>query len=111
LKNQKNISVNGYAEILTDRFNQLKKIAYDIGYDIFQRQKTKYQKNNKMEYDRYIYAIKLRLEAANKIGIPNIKNHRLKALEIEKRDIIAKHERNRSICPVFKPILILYLEK
>jgi SNF2 family DNA or RNA helicase len=111
LKNQKEISINGYNAILKEDFDKLEVIAYEIGYDVFHKQKMRYQENNKLEYDRYIYALKLRLEAANKIGIPNIKNRRLKDLDLEKQEILLKYERNKYICPVFKPILTLQLER
>jgi len=54
--------------------------------------------------------LELRIDAAKRIGIENIRKSRLKELEREKEGIKLKFKKNKRICPAFKPILVLRLE-
>lgn len=111
LKKDKKISVNDHVSIDKEIFEKLYKNSQSIAFDVFTDIKNDYEKSNEEKFKKYSYAISLRIEAALKIGIENIKKHRLKALETEKEEIFSEYKRNKKICPVFKPVFIACLER
>ncbi|WP_195245439.1 DEAD/DEAH box helicase [Clostridium celatum] len=111
IKEESIVEVSSEMNLSEVIINTLYRVATEIAYDIFIEMKNKYEKKNKEQYNKYLYAITLRVEAAEKIGIDNIKTSRLKSLSKEKQEIINEYERNKNICPVFKPILISWLER
>ena len=48
----------------------------------------------------------LRIEAAQKIGIDNIRVSRVKKLEAQLEQASKEYERKQTICPTFRPMLI-----
>jgi len=72
--------------------------------------KEDYEKKQEEDFRKYSYALELRIDAAKRIGIENIRKSRLKELEREKEGIKLKFKKNKRICPAFKPILVLRLE-
>lgn len=85
-------------------------VAQEVAYDIFLELKDEYEKKNEESYRKYSYAICLRKEASNRIGIENIRKARINSLEIEEREIVIEYERNKNICPIFKPIFMCRME-
>ena len=111
LKAETNISVNKHITMHNEKRQQLTGISQKLAYDVFVEMKHEYEKRNESQYSKYLYAIDLRIEAASKIGIENIKRHRMKALEIEKQEIIINYERKKKICPILNPVFIASLER
>lgn len=91
-------------------FNRIMELSQNFAYDIFLGLKENYEKKQEEDYRKYSYALELRIDAAKRIGIENIRRSRLRELEKEKEEIKRKFEKNKIICPVFKPIFILRLE-
>ena len=91
-------------------FNRIMELSQNFAYDIFLELKENYEKKQEEDYRKYSYALELRIDAAKRIGIENIRRSRLRELEKEKEEIKRKFEKNKIICPVFKPIFILRLE-
>lgn len=91
-------------------FDRIFKIAEESVYDTFIQLKSEYENKNYERYRKYSYALELRIKAAKKIGIDNIKKSRLNALDQERSHILLEYERNKDICPVFKPIFMSKLE-
>lgn len=89
---------------------QLTHIAQNYAYDTFIELKERYEAQTEEKHRKYTYAIKLRKDAAEKIGIENIRHHRLKQLDVEKQAIDEEYEKSKQICPLFKPIIIVYVE-
>jgi tryptophanyl-tRNA synthetase len=54
--------------------------------------------------------LNLRIEAAQRIGIENIRKHKLMALSREKAEIEANYQAGKKFCPDFKPVLIVHME-
>jgi hypothetical protein len=111
LKNEKKILVNEHVSINEDIFKILTETSQGIAFDIFTEMKNEYEKNNEEKFKKYSYAISLRIEAALRIGIKNIRKHRMKAIDQEKQEVFSEYERNKKICPVFKPVFIAFLER
>lgn len=104
------IDVKDRIKIDNHKFNQIKEISSEFAYDIFLHIKSDFEKDNEETYQKYLYAIDLRVEAADNIGIENIRLHKLKSLAEERNKIKKKYESAKLIYPQFKPIFLAYLE-
>ncbi len=91
--------------------DSINNIAKEVAYNTFIELKDEYETKLNEQHNKYLYAINLRIEAASKIGIKNIRMRRLKDLSKEKQEIIDKYNINKNICPVLKAIFISYLER
>ena len=89
---------------------KLKNISQEFSYDAFLGLKEDLEKRNEETYRKYQYALKLRIEAADHIGIENIKQHKLASLEREKIDVESTYQSGKRICPDFKLMLLVHLE-
>ena len=107
----------GYFKVINNtKINQIEldsinNIAKEVAYNTFIELKDEYETKLSEQHNKYLYAINLRIEAASKIGIKNIRMRRLKDLSKERQEIISKYKINKNICPVLKPIFISYLER
>lgn len=61
-------------------------------------------------YKKYLYALDLRLEAAERIGIENIKKRRIASIRQEKEKMQAEYAYKSKLCPVFKPVFLAFME-
>lgn len=97
--------------IASETFATISEISKEVAYNTFIDLKEEYESKLDEQHKKYLYAINLRIDAASKIGIKNIRMSRLKALAKEKQEIIDKYNINKNICPILKPIFISYLER
>ncbi|MCB2286900.1 DEAD/DEAH box helicase [Clostridium algidicarnis] len=111
LKTSTNFKVVNNNKIDSNVVETINCIAREVAYNAFIELKDEYETKLVEQHNKYLYAINLRIEAASKIGIKNIRMARLKALAREKQEIIDKYNINKNICPVLKPIFISYLER
>ncbi|MDD6488468.1 MAG: helicase-related protein [Clostridia bacterium] len=101
----------GSAPNITDAdYRQLEKLSMDFAYDTFIELKEKQGKLNQESYNKYMYAIQLREDAAGHIGIENIRRSRLAKLEREKASIEAKYKKGSQIFPDFRLMILVRLE-
>lgn len=91
-------------------YSELFQISQEFSYDDFLQLKEEYEVKHEEKFRKYSYALKLRTDAAKRIGIENIRKSRLNELENEKEKIALELERNKIISPVFKPIFVSRLE-
>lgn len=91
-------------------FDTIAAISREFAYETFLNMKAEYEKKNEEKFRKYLYALQLRLEAANRIGIDNIRTSKLTALSKEKIDVEAQYEAGKQICPAFKPLFMACLE-
>lgn len=80
--------------------------ASEIAEDAFIDMRSDYQKRHDEEYRRRRYALTLRIDAARKIGIENIRISRIRKLEAQLEQAAKDYEMKQTICPTFRPILI-----
>ncbi|MBD7915419.1 DEAD/DEAH box helicase [Clostridium sp. Sa3CUN1] len=104
--NFKVVNNTNISDVVLDDINNIVK---EVAYSIFIELKDDYENKLNEQHNKYLYAINLRIEAASKIGIKNIRMARLKALSKEKQEITDKYKLNKNVCPVLKPIFISYL--
>lgn len=90
--------------------NKLYKAVQDFAYDVFLKMKSELEKRNEETYKKYLYALNLRIEAAQRVGIENIRKHKLISLNREKAEIESNYQVGKKICPDFRPVLIAYME-
>ena len=72
--------------------------------------KDKRLQKNEEDYNKYLYALQLRTEAAYHIGIENIRQSKLQKLEQEKAAIESARKIGSQIYPDFKLVILIRLE-
>lgn len=85
-------------------------MSAEFAFDTFVEMKDKRIQKNQEKYNKYIYALELRTEAAERIGIENIKISRLQKLAQEKINIEEKYKAGSQIYPDFKLANLIRLE-
>jgi superfamily II DNA or RNA helicase len=85
--------------------------AAELTEDTFLTMKNQYYSKHEQEYQKRRYALTLRIEAADKIGIDNIRVSRIGKLERQLQDLQQEYTRQRSICSSLQPMLICRVKK
>ncbi|KAF5065051.1 RNA polymerase-associated protein RapA [anaerobic digester metagenome] len=98
------------SKITEDEYLKLEKMSMDLAYDSFLELKEKKIKQNQEGYNKYMYALKLRIEAAERIGIENIRSSRLAKLQTEKESIEAQFIKGNQVYPEFRLMILVKLE-
>ena len=93
-----------------EQYAGLEKLRMEFAYDTFMELKEKQLQLNQESYNKYMYALQLRMEAAEHIGIDNIRRGRLAKLEKEKAIIEAEHKKGAQVYPNFRLMLAVRLE-
>lgn len=104
------ISVRSVPNIPDDEYQQLEKLSSEYAYDTFLELKDQQLKRNKESYDKYMYALKLRMEATEHIGIDNIRRSRLLRLAKEKENVEERYRKGQQVYPEFRLCLLVRLE-
>jgi len=85
-------------------------MAAEFAYESFSELKEKKLQANLESYNKYMYALQLRMEATRQIGIENIRRSRLRKLEKEKEELEAAYTAGIKILPDFRLTLLARLE-
>lgn len=104
------LTVSSVPNIDGEIYEQLEKKAVEFAFDTFVEMKEKRIQKNQESYNKYMYALQLRTEAAEHIGIENIRASRLRKLAQEKANIEAAHKTGSQIYPDFKLAILIRLE-
>jgi len=104
------LSVSSVPNIDSDTYERLEKMAVEFAFDTFVEMKDKRIQKNQESYNKYMYALQLRTEAAEHIGIENIRASRLRKLAQEKANIEEAHKAGSQIYPDFKLAILIRLE-
>ena len=110
-KEEDNIELIGVSRLETSLYERIGKVAEEITYDNFLVLKNKYELKNKDNYRKYKHSIEIKKEAAMKIGIDNIRNSKLKALDKELIEIKKDYEDKKGLVPILLPVFIAELVK
>lgn len=110
LNPQNNLTIKETKNISDALFDKLQKISTDYAYDAFVAIKEKIVKKSEDDYKKYKYALSLRLEAAQHIGIENIRIARIKKIQIEEQNLENRHREVQQFCPEFNLMLLSILE-
>jgi hypothetical protein len=91
-------------------FRRLRSEAEDHGESAYRELLGTYRNRIKREQEKGKYAFHVRREALNRIGLPEVRQHRLKRLQ-EEENAWASHLRKREqVLPNLQPIMILRVE-
>ena len=104
------LTVGAAPNISEAEYQQLEKLSMDFAYDTFVELREKQIQLNQESYNKYMYALKLREEAAGHIGIENIRRSRLAKLAREKASIEAEYKKGSQIYPDFRLMILVRLE-
>ncbi len=104
------LTVNSVPNIDIETYERLEKMAVVFAFDTFVEMKDKRIQKNQESYNKYMYALQLRTEAAEHIGIENIRASRLRKLAQEKASIEEVHKAGSQIYPDFKLANLIRLE-
>ena len=100
------------SETLNDEdYNMILTRAAKLTEDTFITMKNQYYSQHEQEFQKRRYALTLRIEAAGKIGIENIRASRISKLERQLQALQQEYDRQRSICPSLQPMLICRVKK
>lgn len=104
------LRVSSASNVDAEIYSKLEKSCMDFAYDTFVELKEKQMQQNEESFKKYMYALELRQEAAEHIGIENIRRSRLQKLQKEKANIEAQHRKGSQIYPDFRLIMMARLE-
>ena len=93
-----------------DEYAALEQRAQELATDAFMQMRANYEQRHETEYRKRQRALTLRIEAAGRIGIENIRKARIARLETELQEATAAYERHQEICPRFTPIIAIKTE-
>lgn len=100
------------SEALDDEtYNAILACAAELTEDTFITMKNQYYSQYEQEFQKRRYALTLRIEAAGKIGIDNIRVSRIGRLERQLQELQQEYDRQKSICPSLQPMLICRVKK
>ena len=83
----------------------LEQRAQEIATDSFLQMQDAYQQRHEQQYKKQQRALTLRIEAAERIGIDNIRASRIARLETALKEATDDYERHQEICPTFSPVV------
>lgn len=84
--------------------------SQEYAFDAFSEMKDAYDQKTEENYRKYKYALDLRIGAAGRIGIENIRRHKLESLKSEKENLEAAYRNSRAVCPDFHLELLVHME-
>lgn len=104
------LRVSSASNVDAEIYSKLEKSCMDFAYDTFVELKEKQMQQNEESFKKYMYALELRQEAAEHIGVENIRRSRLQKLQKEKANIEAQHRKGSQVYPDFRLIMMARLE-
>ena len=91
-------------------FKQLTADAEKYGENLFRELHTKHQEGLHNEREKGRYAFQVRRQALNRIGLPEVRQFRIKKLEEEEQGWTAALQQRENVFPELQPICILFVE-
>jgi hypothetical protein len=104
------LTVTAQKPLDTEVWEKLCESCQEYAYDTFMKLKEEAMNRHEENHRKYLYALNLRFDAASRIGIENIRNHKLAALGNERIATEREYEAGKILCPEFKPCLIVRME-
>jgi hypothetical protein len=91
-------------------FRRLRAEAERQGEDGFHELHARHQQRLKREQEKGRYAFQARRDALNRIGLPEVRQHRLKRLEEEERAWAEERRKREQVLPELQPVVLLRVE-
>jgi len=92
-------------------FERMRKVAEDSGKDLFNELMQEHSKSLDKESERVEYVFEYRRRANEKIGLPEVKNYRIKKIEEEASEWQKDITLARQVIPELRPLLIMRIVK
>jgi hypothetical protein len=89
---------------------RLRAEAERLGEDAFHDLYARHQQRLKREQEKGSYAFQVRREALGRLGLPEVRQHRLKRLDEEERAWAAELRKREQILPELQPVILLRVE-
>ena len=110
LDSSSRLTVGTAPNVAEEDYQRLEKLSMDFAYDTFVELKERQIQLNQESYNKYMYALQLRTEAAHHIGIDNIRRSRLAKLAQERDFIETEYKKGSQVYPDFKLMTLMRLE-
>ncbi len=91
-------------------FQRLRSEAERLGEDAFKELHARHKQRLKREQEKGRYAFHVQREALNRIGLPEVRQHRLKRLEEEERAWAEELRKREHVLPQLQPVILLRVE-
>ena len=104
------LTVRTVPNVSMEEYERLERLSTEFAYDTFVDLRDKHLRRNEESYKKYKYALELRVDAAEHIGIDNIRISRLQKLEHEKETIVETYRNGCQVYPDFKLMTLVRLE-
>jgi hypothetical protein len=91
-------------------FCRLRSEAERQGEDAFHELYARHQQRLKREQAKGQYAFQVRREALGRLGLPEVRQHRLKRLDEEERAWAVELRRREQVLPELQPVILLRVE-
>ncbi len=91
-------------------FRRLRSEAERQGEAAFHELHARHQERLKREQEKGHYAFQVRRDALNRIGLPEVRQHRIKRLEEEQQAWAAELRKREQILPELQPVILLRVE-
>ena len=108
LKPDCEVTVSSPEMMCDDQWIALEQRTQKLATDTFMQMREAYEKRHEQQYRKQQRALTLRIEAAQRIGIENIRTARIARLEAQLQKATEEYERNQEICPTFTPVVAVY---
>ena len=89
---------------------RLRSEAERQGEDAFHELHARHQQRLKREQEKGRYAFHVRREAINRIGLPEVRQHRLKRLDEEEKAWAEEMRKREQVLPELQPVVLLRVE-
>ena len=96
--------------LCSETWEKLRENARDHAYDSFINLKEETINHIEETHRKYLYALNIRREAAERIGIENIRNHKLAVLRQERVSTELEYENGKMLCPELTPLIVIRME-
>ena len=104
------LTVSENENLPADVWEKLAEASRENAYGTFVTLKDETLKRYEETFKKYMYALNLRIEAAERIGIENIKKHKLEQIEKERIEAEQNYIKGKMICPDFRPVMVVKME-
>jgi hypothetical protein len=91
-------------------FHRLRSEAERLGENAFHELYARHKQQLKREQEKGQYAFQVRREALGRLGLPEVRQHRLKRLDEEERAWAAELRKREQVLPELQPVIVLRVE-
>ena len=105
LKPECMMEVNATKPVDPELWSSIEQKAQEVAMDAFLQMQDAYKQRHEQAYQKRRRALSLRIEAAERIGIENIRVSRIARLEADLQEATHEYERHQEICPTFSSVV------